>query len=198
MPLETVNLTLFSWINATPHAPTQAIHIATFIAQDLLYILAFLLIFLWCQGNKAMKERALKAVFMTTIGLVISFIISSIFYHPRPFAMPIGQNYLAHTANGSFPSDHMLIFSTIAFSYLFSNRKMTGLILLCCAWLVAWSRIYLGVHFPFDMLGAFILAFLLNWVGFYIWQRYGQLIFKPLLHLYHQLFGYFIAKGFIR
>lgn len=198
MPLETVNLALFSLINATPHASSLSIHIATFIAQDLLYILALLLAFLWCQGNKAMKERALKAVVITAIGLSISFFISTLCYHPRPFAMPIGQNYLAHAANGSFPSDHMLIFSTVAFSYLFSGRKITGIILLCLAWCVAWSRVYLGVHFPFDMIGAFIFAFLLNWVGYRIWQHYGMYLFKLTLNTYYYVLRYFVSKGFIR
>lgn len=130
MPLETVNFALFSSINAAPNATQLSIHIATFIAQDLLYILAFVLFFLWFQGDQSVKKRVLKAVTLTLFGLFVSFIISSLFYHPRPFAIPLGQNYLTHTANGSFPSDHMLIFSTVAFSYLFSNRKTVGYILL--------------------------------------------------------------------
>ncbi len=40
------------------------------------------------------------------------------------------------------------------------------------AWLVAWSRVYLGVHFPLDMLGAFLLAFALNFFGLKLWNLY--------------------------
>ena len=41
--------------------------------------------------------------------------------------------------------------------HTFSKQRIIGLGLIGLAWLVAWSRIYLGVHFPLDMLGAFLL-----------------------------------------
>ncbi|MFW2001242.1 phosphatase PAP2 family protein [Acinetobacter ursingii] len=41
--------------------------------------------------------------------------------------------------------------------------------------LVGWSRIYLGVHFPLDIVGAMILAFVL--VNFYMRSR-NILFFK--------------------
>ncbi|MCG2607262.1 phosphatase PAP2 family protein [Acinetobacter sp. SM34] len=44
--------------------------------------------------------------------------------------------------------------------------------MLAVAWLVAWSRIYVGVHFPIDMLGAFILSWAVNLAGLKLWNHY--------------------------
>lgn len=188
MPFEHTNFYLFSLINATPNASHFSISLAHFIAQDLLYLLFLLLGLLWFSDNIQTKKRMLRATTFTTIALIVSFLISTLFYHPRPFAIPLGQNYLTHAANGSFPSDHMLIFSTVAWSYFFSQRKMIATILFIIGWCVAWSRVYLGVHFPFDMFGAFIISFILNWTGQPLWQKYGSLILSYLLKLQRILF----------
>lgn len=198
MSLESLNFAVFSLINAAPDATSLSIHFAIFIAQYLLYFLAFFLGYLWLQGTQDMKARALKAVVFTAVALSISFVISHTFYHPRPFAIPLGQNYLYHEANGSFPSDHMLIFSTIAFSYLFALRKIAGLVLMALAWAVAWSRVYLGVHFPLDMIGGFSLAFLVNLIGLPVWNKYGQSLLNMCLKIYYAVFSQLIQKGILK
>ena len=46
MPIETLNLELFSLINASAEAKPWIIHLAIFIANDLLYLVLGLLVFL--------------------------------------------------------------------------------------------------------------------------------------------------------
>ena len=198
MTLSELNLSLFSWINASPEASNTSIHFAIFIANDLLYCMILLFAWFWLRGNYDTKKQILKAFIFTSIAILISQCISHVYYHPRPFVMEVGRTLIYHAPNGSFPSDHMLIFSTIAFSYLFSAQRKLGIFLLVMAWLVAWSRVYLGVHFPLDMLGAFLLAFALNFFGLKLWNLYKEKIMQWALTLHFYLFKPLIQKGYIK
>ena len=198
MTLSELNLSLFSWINASPEANNTSIHFAIFIANDLLYCMILLFAWFWLRGNYDTKKQILKAFIFTSIAILISQCISHVYYHPRPFVMEVGRTLIYHAPNGSFPSDHMLIFSSIAFSYLFSAQRKLGIFLLIMAWLVAWSRVYLGVHFPLDMLGAFLLAFALNFFGLKLWNLYKEKIMQWALTLHFYLFKPLIQKGYIK
>ena len=198
MTLSELNLSLFSWINASPEASNTSIHFAFFIANDLLYCMILLFAWFWLRGNYDTKKQILKAFIFTSIAILISQCISHVYYHPRPFVMEVGRTLIYHAPNGSFPSDHMLIFSSIAFSYLFSAQRKLGISLLVMAWLVAWSRVYLGVHFPLDMLGAFLLAFALNFFGLKLWNLYKEKIMQSALTLHFYLFKPLIQKGYIK
>ena len=198
MTLSELNLSLFSWINASPEASNTSIHFAIFIANDLLYCMILLFAWFWLRGNYDTKKQILKAFIFTSIAILISQCISHVYYHPRPFVMEIGRTLIYHAPTGSFPSDHMLIFSSIAFSYLFSAQRKLGVFLLVMAWLVAWSRVYLGVHFPLDMLGAFLLAFALNFFGLTLWNLYKDKIMQWVLTIHFYLFKPLIQKGYIK
>ena len=198
MTFTELNLSLFSWINASPEASNTSIHFAIFIANDLLYCMILLFAWFWLRGNYDTKKQILKAFIFTSIAILISQCISHVYYHPRPFVMEVGRTLIYHAPNGSFPSDHMLIFSSIAFSYLFSAQRKLGIFLLIMAWLVAWSRVYLGVHFPLDMLGAFLLAFALNFFGLKLWNLYKDTIMQWALTLHFYLFKPLIQKGYIK
>ena len=198
MTLSELNLSLFSWINASPEASNTSIHFAIFIANDLLYCMILLFAWFWLRGNYDTKKQILKAFIFTSIAILISQCISHVYYHPRPFVMEVGRTLIYHAPNGSFPSDHMLIFSSIAFSYLFSAQRKLGIFLLVMAWLVAWSRVYLGVHLPLDMLGAFLLAFALNFFGLKLWNLYKDKIMQWALTIHFYLFKPLIQKGYIK
>ncbi|MBB4810852.1 undecaprenyl-diphosphatase [Acinetobacter johnsonii] len=198
MTLSELNLSLFSWINASPEATNTSIHFAIFIANDLLYCMILLFAWFWLRGNYDTKKQILKAFIFTSIAILISQCISHVYYHPRPFVMEVGRTLIYHAPNGSFPSDHMLIFSSIAFSYLFSTQRKLGIFLLIMAWLVAWSRVYLGVHFPLDMLGAFLMAFALNFFGLKLWNLYKDTIMQWALTIHFYLFKPLIQKGYIK
>ncbi|HRB57776.1 MAG TPA: phosphatase PAP2 family protein [Acinetobacter johnsonii] len=198
MTLSELNLSLFSWINASPEASNTSINFAIFIANNLLYCMILLFAWFWLRGNYDTKKQILKAFIFTSIAILISQCISHVYYHPRPFVMEVGRTLIYHAPNGSFPSDHMLIFSSIAFSYLFSAQRKLGVFLLIMAWLVAWSRVYLGVHFPLDMLGAFLLAFALNFFGLKLWNLYKDKIMQWALTIHFYLFKPLIQKGYIK
>ena len=146
MSLETLNLSLFHVINGAQDASQFIIRLAIFLLMiSSIFFYSYLhFMVLW---RSRFKNRVIKSVFLTCVSLLVGYVISLFYHHPRPFVMGVGTTFIEHAPTASFPSNHMLIFSTIALSYLFAQRKMIGIILLFLSFVVAWSRIYLGVHF---------------------------------------------------
>lgn len=198
MSLEAFNLNLFEHLNAPIGANIYMVDFAIFIANDTLYLLIIFLLLSWFLGSRQSKELAFKAVLTTVIALTIGFLISSIFPHPRPFMIDAGRTLIYHAPNASFPSDHMLIFSSIALSYLFAKEKNIGIFLLLLAIEVAWSRVYLGVHFPLDMVGAFFVALFTNIIMQKIWIKHGANLIDLALKIYRFIFSKPLQKGWVK
>lgn len=156
--MEALNTQLFLWLNATtPPAPFQ-LWLTTFVAEWLIYGLPLLLTLLWLPGKRSSREAAVTATLSVLLALACGQLLGLLWPHPRPFMVGLGQTLLAHQPETSFPSDHATVFFTLGISLLWSGwRKLASLVLLVGG-LVAWSRVYLGVHFPLDMLGALLLA----------------------------------------
>ncbi|MFW2044825.1 phosphatase PAP2 family protein [Acinetobacter variabilis] len=198
MSLDQLNLYLFHLLNVPDQASIWMINYASLIAHDLVYL--FLLIFAvaWLRGSREIKTGIIKAVIFTAITLSISEVLSAVLNTPRPFVMEVGRTLIEHAPTGSFPSNHMSIFSGIAFAYYFSAQRDLGRILLWTAWLVAWSRIYVGVHFPIDMVGAFLIALAVNLAGLPLWWKYENKIMNFIFSIHQFLFKPFIRMGWIK
>ncbi|WP_034589929.1 phosphatase PAP2 family protein [Acinetobacter variabilis] len=198
MSLDQLNLYLFHLLNVPDQASIWMINYASLIAHDLVYL--FLLIFTvaWLRGSREIKTGIIKAAIFTAITLSISEVLSAVLNTPRPFVMEVGRTLIEHAPTGSFPSNHMSIFSGIAFAYYFSAQRDLGRILLWTAWLVAWSRVYVGVHFPIDMLGAFLIALAVNLAGLPLWWKYENKIMSFIFSIHQFLFKPFIRMGWIK
>jgi undecaprenyl-diphosphatase len=94
--------------------------------------------------------------------------------------IPLGYVWFSHTADYSFPSDHMTIFVCFALALISAKAVRTGLVVLGISILVAWSRIYLGVHFPLDMIGGVITGMVSNALFCRLWKYKGEYVFSFL------------------
>jgi undecaprenyl-diphosphatase len=72
---------------------------------------------------------------------------------------------IANPTDFSFPSGHTLA-SAIAATILTMSNKKFGYIAIPLACLIAFSRLYLFVHFPSDVLGAAIIGCLIGTLVF--------------------------------
>lgn len=174
--IETLNRKIFLAMNAKPGTPDSALVIANFFANTLIYAIPFIIIFLWFAGKEKGKILALRSTLTMVIGVVLSLIIGTLWPHQRPFMVPLGYVWFSHTADYSFPSDHMTIFVCFALALISAKAVRTGLVVLGISILVAWSRIYLGVHFPLDMIGGVITGMVSNALFCRLWKDKGEYI----------------------
>ncbi|HBY9523573.1 TPA: undecaprenyl-diphosphate phosphatase [Klebsiella aerogenes] len=195
--LENINYALFALINATPSSWWWAIEVATFIAKDLIIIVPLLVVALWLWGPNQ-RQLVFKVMLALALSLSISWVIGHLFPHDRPFVDGVGYNFLHHAADDSFPSDHGTVIFTFALAFLFWHRVWSGALLLVIASAIAWSRVYLGVHWPLDMLGG-LLAGMCGCLGAQLlWQSGGHGLYQWLQRLYRLCFSLPIRKGWVR
>jgi len=200
--MEELNQTLFLAINATPASPQWLLAFATFLARDLIAIVPLLIVALWLWGPRdhvtSQRVLVLKTGIALLYALAISWCLGSLFPHPRPFTLGIGHQFLEHAPDYSYPSDHGTTIFTFALAFLSWHRRWSGAILLVIGAAIAWSRVYLGVHWPMDMLGGLLVGMLGCLFSQMAWQFYGAPMLQRLSQLYRLLFSLPIRKGWVR
>jgi undecaprenyl-diphosphatase len=185
--LDSLNTTLFLWLNA-PATPNPVIFvIARVSAAWAIYAIALLMVLLWIRGGMAMRNRLFFAGLSAALGLSVNLTISSLYYHPRPFEIGLGHQFLAHAVDGSFPSDHGTVLFAIAFSMLLAGgEKFWSVIALLAALATAWGRVYLGVHWPFDMAGSALIAIIVAML-LQVGKRAGLLVISEKVISYYDV-----------
>lgn len=92
------------------------------------------------------------------IALLVNMPIRDFVARPRPFADHQGLEVLVSgKTDYSFVSDHATLTMAVAVGLFIANRKF-GLIGIGLALLEGFCRVYMGVHYPTDVIGGFALG----------------------------------------
>lgn len=119
--------------------------------------------FLWLNRKRGMLVLVLVSI---VGGVIVSFGLKDLIGRPRPSAVP----HLAVVSTASFPSGHAFMSAVvyltlgILLSAVLTRRRLKLYVLfvaLLLTFLIGISRIYLGVHYPTDVLA--------GWTGGLVW-----------------------------
>jgi undecaprenyl-diphosphatase len=131
-------------------------------------------IYLWLVGKTRLMAFTLAA---TIGGAVVSMGLKSFFSRPRPDVVP----HLSHVYSSSFPSGHSMLSAVVYLTLgsllaaIMPNLKLKIYVLSVAILLsvfVGISRIYLGVHYPTDVLA--------GWLAGLVWALFCWLVARWL------------------
>jgi undecaprenyl-diphosphatase len=153
------NIFLFDRINASASTPHWQIAAALLIAQWVIWAIPIGLVVAWVRGDGAARVGLLEIALAVFIALGFGQVITHLWPEPRPFMLHLGTQFLPHDPDPGMPSDHVTVFWSLACAALATRRfRACAFPLFAMGLLVGWSRVFLGVHFPFDVLGALPVA----------------------------------------
>ncbi|MDB4450965.1 phosphatase PAP2 family protein [Pseudomonadales bacterium] len=91
------------------------------------------------------------------------------------FNMPIGLDRSELEGWSAFPSDHAVLFFALAIGIYFMSKRIGIIALIYTFLMIALPRIYLGLHWPTDILVGAMLGILICYIGFREFPK-----FKPV------------------
>ena len=187
-----MNYTVFQWINNFAGSSKLLDTLMIAITNSAAYVAILFMLILWFNNGK--KENAIRkqyTVLYTTlsvsIALLVNVLIHAVYYHPRPFITHHVNQLVPHAADSSFVSDHSVLVFSIAFVFILRGEKLKYIALIW-AILVGVSRMYVGVHYPLDILGAAFLTFITSGL-----VMQSARIFEPLVSFIFKMYA-LVAK----
>lgn len=131
------------------------------------------------------RRVVLYALLAAAVGLGINQVIGHLWVRPRPGVGHLTVQLLSGSGDPSFPSDHATLAFGLALPVLLVLRRW-GILLLAGALLLGFARVYVGRHYPGDILGSFAVALLATacvWAA----RRRLERVAVPLLALLARL-----------
>ena len=155
--MQGLDFALFGLINAGPSAAPWSLAFAEF-CSDLLPAMLTLAI-----GFSALFSRRWRyALFTVLLSVLAAWIVVTVIRSlapiPRPAFYGLGIQWVPQGVRPGFPSMHAAGTFAAAFALWCLPSRLPMLAALVVAALVAWSRVYLGLHFPSDIVAATMLG----------------------------------------
>ncbi|MES2930395.1 MAG: phosphatase PAP2 family protein [Patescibacteria group bacterium] len=167
-----MNIALFHFLHNFAFRYSWLDGIIWFLAEPLIYICILAAVVFICIHYKIFtsgniitlireKGRKIISIPLTTIlGWCAATFLKFLIHSDRPYIVFQDVHSLFVESGYAFPSGHSATISALAFSIFFVNKRL-GYVFFAVALLIGIARIAAGVHFPVDIIGGYILGFLI-------------------------------------
>jgi undecaprenyl-diphosphatase len=154
---------IFRWINHHIHFYALDYLMIVLSSTEFWISIAMLLLFysLYRKDYKSVLVLVLVLMVVAILDPFSHFVLKPYFERLRPCKVSGMESRYILGCGGwySFPSNHAVnSAATVAVVWMFNGFQKTK-ILFVCAFLVGFSRIYLGVHYPLDIFAGFLIGF---------------------------------------
>jgi len=174
--------TLFLWINQNLTASwLDSLMLGiTFLGRIPWIFIVFWILLLIKGGTKGRRVAVFLIPLLIASDMIPTYILKPLMARPRPYLAIEGVRLLvsdtASIGPYGFPSNHATNFFAIAsFLSLVYRKPMLIGGLLILGLVVGYSRIYVGVHYPLDVLFGMGLGFLLGFLTYRVWVKMNNL-----------------------
>lgn len=137
------------------------------------YGLAVFLIFTWFGDRKFPEKRRTLIIAGMTFGLseALAKLLGCLHYHVQPFVTLEANQLIVKEVNNSFPSDHTILMFSFLFVLFLAGQSNSRWLYLGWAILASAARIFVGVHYPSDVVVAAFIASLIGSIFYYFLRR---------------------------
>lgn len=132
-----------------------------------------LLLGVWRRRGAAAVElaAAVWAGLATLLAVAVNQPAAALVAEPRPYAVhPAALVLVDRTSDWSFPSDHSVMAGAAAVGLVLVSRRL-GAVTAVAALLMAVARVYVGAHFPLDVVAGLCLGGLVSGLGWLLVRR---------------------------
>lgn len=137
-------------------------------AQDGIFLLAVALVVAWWIGRARRSPRDVATAVWGALGALVALAvvqpIASAADETRPFIALKFTPLIHHSADAGFPSDHATAAGAVACGVFLVSRRL-GVITTLLSLIIAFSRVYVGVHYPQDVLAGLALGAVIVAIG---------------------------------
>ncbi len=125
------------------------------------YLLLGLLLSIWITKNPNLQKGAFVALATVAASVALRPFLKGMIYRPRPWIYEGCPGLAPCYPDSSFPSGHLFMASAMTVA-LWRADKRAGMAMAGVSCCIGLSRIYLGEHWPSDLLGGAILGGLMG------------------------------------
>ncbi len=181
------DVSLFRLINEKMNVPALDSFFGGISIYGRAYFWVPVVALMWILGTVFKNEKAKKGALMLAVVFIIIIIIGltlkAVYYRPRPFLTLSNVLVLVpKDFDSSFPSGHALIVAGGAAAAFFFLRKRYSIPLIVEAALVCYSRVYVGVHYPTDVLAGVLLGVAIAFITYSVLNKnkYFEDVFRGI------------------
>jgi undecaprenyl-diphosphatase len=134
----------------------------TLFAQYGVLLFAGIVVLAWWQARQDPRPATMAAALWTPVAALLAIGLNQplgrLVQEARPFTvLPHALVLVEHSHDFSFPSDHAVMAGAVTAGVLLGHRRL-GWFTAAAAVLMAFTRVYVGAHFPLDVVAGLLLG----------------------------------------
>lgn len=175
--LQNLDATAFWALYGLSHHSALLDALGIFFAEYAAYVWAIILAVVFFWPSKEHIKNKMLVIVSVAAAVIARFGVKALMVYayprPRPFvsittiqpliSTPLVENFQ------SFPSGHAIFFFALA-AVIYCFNKKVGWWAFGAAALISIARIYVGVHWPSDIVGGAVLGVLTGWVVYHFYK----------------------------